>query len=416
MNKQRSVKEIRVHELGYLRAGGSAHGEGTNQEYWLSTPTSTFDDARSAAAKYWGPVSIVVVEIVAADGTTGVGTAGAGSAGLMGLIEDHLGPLILNEDPFNVERLWDRMYRATNRFGQRGTAIAAISGIDIALWDLKAKLMGASVVDLLGGHHHESIPIYASRLYAMKDLDELSREAAAYRDQGIQMVKQRVGFGPKDGERGIRQNVDLVRTVREAVGDEISIAIDVYMSWTVDYALRMERELREFNLAWVEEPLLPRDIDGYERLCRVSETPIAHGEHSYTKWDVRDIISRRAVHVLQPDVNRIGGITEAQKVFALAEAHDIPVIPHSNEIHNLHLSFAKPNAPWVEYFPYRQDDPGATNTIFYEIFDGNPLPQDGRIELASIGKVGLGVSLNHEGLNRLLRRSSTITAHSLATK
>lgn len=406
-SRTRLVSEIRAHELGYKRAGGATGPSGSDlPSYWMSTPTSRFEDSRVNAAGYWGPVSVVIVEVISSDGTTGIGTVGAGSAGVLSLIEEHLGPLLLGSDPFEVERAWDRMYRASVRFGQRGMAVSAISGIDIALWDLKARHLGVSVVELLGGRHHDVMPAYASRLYAMRDLDILGEEARRYRDEGFRLVKQRMGFGPRDGEAGIRKNIELVRTVKEAVGDDIAVAVDAYMSWTTDYTIRMERELRELDVAWIEEPLLPRDMPGYTRLSSMLTTPIALGEHCYTKWDFSQIIDHGVAQILQPDVSRMGGITEGQKVFALAEAHELPVIPHSNESHNLHLSFSKPNAPWIEYFPYRSDDVGAVNTIFYEIQDGIPEAENGLLSLPN--EIGFGVTLNGQGMRRLLRRSVTV--------
>lgn len=399
MSVSGKIVRVTARELGYQRAGGSA---GRGGGYWLSTPTSKFSDALSHAGDFWGPVSTVLVEIESADGTVGYGTAGAGSAGAAALIRDHLAPLIIGQDASAIELLWDRMYRATVRFGRRGIAINAISGIDIALWDLKGKRLGVPVYELLGGRIRESVRAYASRLYAMKDLDELRAEAARYRDEGFTMVKQRFGFGPADGEAGIRGNVALVRAVKETVGDDVEVAGDAYMSWDIEYAIRMERELREFDMAWIEEPLIPHDIGAYRRLCEVSQTPIAHGEHTSTKWDAQELLEARAVHILQPDVNRVGGITEAQKIFALAEARGINVVPHSNEMHNLHVTFSKPNGPLAEYFPYNPDDPGAINTIFYEIFSGNAVAEGGRLQLSNAP--GLGLDVDWARVDELERR------------
>lgn len=400
MSASSKIVRVTARELGYTRAGGSASSNGRS-EFWLSTPTSKFADAKSNARDYWGPVSTVIVEIETADGLVGVGTAGSGNLGIAPLIREQFGPLVMGEDANAIELIWDRLYRASVRFGRRGVPISALSGIDIALWDLRGKRLGVSVVELLGGRVSDSKPAYASRLYAMKDLDELAAEATAYRDEGFRMVKQRFGFGPADGETGIRKNVELVRTVKEAVGEDVAVAGDAYMSWDLDYALRMERALRPLEMAWIEEPLLPHDIVGYQRLCQSAQTPIAHGEHSYTKWDFTELIRSQAIDILQPDINRVGGITEAQKIYALAESFGLPTIPHSNEMHNLHVSFAKPNAPWVEYFPYRDDDPGAINTIFYEIFDGNPKAIDGTITLSDAP--GLGLTLIEDRVVELER-------------
>ena len=366
---------------------------------WLCTPVSIFPDSRDRTGDYWGPVSLLVVEVETDAGITGVGTSGAGNAGSQGIIDHNLAPLVIGEDPFNVELLWSKMYRATSRFGRRGAPIAALSGIDIALYDIMGKALGVPVYELLGGRSRESVQAYASRLYALKDLDELADEARGYVTQGYRMMKQRFGFGPGDGVAGIKGNIALVRAVREAVGDDVELAADAYMGWDLEYAIKMERLLRPFDLRWIEEPLMPHDVTGYERLCRVTETPISHGEHCYTRWDFAELIERQAAHILQPDVNRVGGITEARKIYALAAARDLPVVPHSNELHNLHLVFSQMNTPFTEYFPDVQLD---ANTVFYEIFDGNPAVADGQVTLEP--RPGLGYTLNEENVEKLAVR------------
>jgi L-alanine-DL-glutamate epimerase-like enolase superfamily enzyme len=159
----------------------------------------------------------------------------------------------------------------------------------------------------------------------------------------------------------------------------------------------MERLLRPFDLRWIEEPLMPHDVTGYERLCRVSQTPISHGEHCFTRWDFAELIERQAAHILQPDINRVGGITEARKIYAMAAARDLPVVPHSNELHNLHLVFSQLNTPFTEYFPDVELD---GNTIFYEIFDGNPPVEDGRVRLEP--RPGLGYTLKEDQVERMV--------------
>src|SRR5262249_44284538 len=160
-----------------------------------------------------------------------------------------------------------------------------LSAVDIACWDLHGKLRGLPVVSLLGGRVQQRVPVYASRLYALDDLDELADEARSYVASGFTMLKQRFGFGPADGRQGIERNVALVRAVRDAVGFEVGLAADAYLGWDVGYALEMARRLADFDLMWIEEPLMPHDFDGYAELTRrCGKQRWSCGEHLYTKW------------------------------------------------------------------------------------------------------------------------------------
>jgi L-rhamnonate dehydratase len=365
---------------------------------WLCTPTTQFPDV--AERNYWGPVNMVLVEIDTNVGITGVGTCGAGNAGIAPIIAHQFRELVMGEDPFRTEYLWAKMYRSSSRYGRRGAPVSAISGVDIALYDIIGKSLGVPVYDLLGGLVRTEATAYASRLYALKDLDELAAEARGYLAQGYRMMKQRFGFGPKDGVAGMRRNVDLIRTVRETIGDDVELAADAYMGWDLDYAVRMERMLRPYNLKWIEEPLMPHDMRGYVELRRGSETPISHGEHYYTRWEFAEAIALGAADILQPDVNRLGGITEARKVFALGAARDIPMIPHSNELHNLHFVFSQWNCPFAEYFPNVL--PEDSNSMFWQLFSGNPVLDDGTI--AAPTAPGLGYTLDEDVADQMTVR------------
>jgi L-alanine-DL-glutamate epimerase-like enolase superfamily enzyme len=292
------------------------------------------------------------------------------------------------------------MYRTTVRFGRSGAAMSAISGIDIACWDLHAKHEGKPVYGLIGGRTQTRVPCYASRLYALEDLSELAAEAKALAAAGFQRLKQRFGFGPRHGPEGMRRNVELVKAVREAVGDTIELAADDYMGWDVGYAIEMANRLRDYSLSWIEEPLMPHDVAGYEELVRRCPWQRwSGGEHSFGKWEFKDLIDRRALDILQPDVNRAGGITEVLKICALAEAAGLPVIPHSNEAHNLHVIFSQSAhvCPLVEYFPDMEPDTG--NELFWKIFRGNPQASNGSIELSDAP--GVGISIYEQALKEI---------------
>ena len=363
---------------------------------WLCTPLTHFLDYRNRPADYAGKVGFVIVEIETESGIIGVGSCGTANSGIKRIIEDHFAPLVIGEDPFKVELIWSKLYRSSARFGRRGVAISAISGIDIALWDIMGKALNAPVYDLLGGKTRDEIQVYASRMYALKDLDALKDEARGYVKEGFTMLKQRFGFGPADGVKGMKGNIALIKAVREAVGDEIEVSADAYMGWDLEYAIKMERELRPYGLKWIEEALMPHDVNGYARLCSISQTPISHGEHSYTRWDFQEIIEKGAAHILQPDVNRVGGITEARKIWAMAAAKDLPVVPHGNDLHNLHLVFSQVNTPYAEYFPAISE---GGYSHFWNLFEGNPIAKNGKIAISD--KPGLGYTLDQKMLATL---------------
>ena len=371
----------------------------TTLEAHLVSPLSAVSQkpAQPPGRTWFGDCAQVVVEIETDTGIVGVGTAGGFSAVPATVIDTHLAPMMIGMDPFNVESNWNIMYRSTARLGASGATMAGISGIDIACYDIVGKALGVPVHDLLGGVTSDQIPVYASRLYALDDLDQLADEAREWRNAGFRTVKQRFGYSAADGIEGMRKNVELVRVVREAVGDDVEVAVDAYMGWDLEYTLAMIRRLADFEIKWLEDPLLPHDIDGYTRLCRESPIPISHGEHQHSRYGFSRIIESGAAHILQPDVNRVGGITEARKIFALAAAHDMPVVPHSNEMHNLHLVASQVNAPFAEYFPNVEPDTG--NELFWKIFDGSPVVENGFISMPMTA--GLGITLNHAKVQEL---------------
>jgi L-alanine-DL-glutamate epimerase-like enolase superfamily enzyme len=274
--------------------------------------------------------------------------------------------------------------------------MTAISAVDIAIWDLLGKAAKQPVFRLLGGRTKARIPVYASRLYSTP-LDELAREAKRYADEGYKAMKLRYGWGPLDGAAGMHKNVELVRTVRETVGDGVDIMTDAYMGWNLDYAKRMLPLLEPFNLRWLEEPVIPDDIRGYAELKSYGRVPIAGGEHEFTLFGFQQLLEARAVDYIQFDTNRVGGITQARKIAALAEAHQVPVIPHAGQMHNYHLVMASLNSPMAEFFPKVDVEVG--NELFWYIFDGEPIPKDGFINLDE-NLPGLGLTVNEQSLKQ----------------
>jgi L-alanine-DL-glutamate epimerase-like enolase superfamily enzyme len=371
---------------------------------FLVTPMHIFSDYNHILGKGFvglrgGPVGGIIVRLFTDDGLEGIGTVGVGNGSALYILEHSLKPIVLGANPFDVELIWEQMFRGTINFGRKGTALEAISAVDIALWDLIGRATGQPVYNLLGGRTRDRIRVYASRLYANEDLDRLAQESRLLVGLGFTAVKQRFGYGPHDGIAGMRKNLALVKTVREAAGPDVEIAADCYMGWDVPYAIRMIRMIEDagLRLAWVEEPVIPDDIKGYARIRRGVNTPISGGEHEFTRFGFQQLIDEGAIDILQPDVNRAGGITEARKIWALAAAHGLPVIPHAGQSHNYHLVMSHLNSPMAEYFPSPAEGaPVDDDTLFWEIFDGEPRAENGFVSLS--GAPGLGLQIRTDRL------------------
>jgi L-rhamnonate dehydratase len=366
----------------------------SSRSWWSTTPLDVLHDPleprlhrRQPGAEDGDSITNVVVAVHTDDGTYGLGTVGVGSPVAMSVIGSHLADLVLGADVFDTEAVWQSLYRNTIALGRKGIVLEAISALDIALWDIKGKLLGQPVYNLLGGKVRSRVRAYASELYAREDLASLDAEARAHVAAGFTAVKMRFGYGPGDGRVGMRANRDLVRTVRAAVGDDVDIAAEAYMGWDTRYAVAMINMVEEFDLAWVEEPVLPDHPESYAYIRSRVGVPISGGEHEFTLAGFHHLLKNGAVDILQPDVNRMGGITEARKVWALAEAYDVPVIPHSNQAHNAHLIMSSYGSPLMEAFP--ENGVSAGYSFYHRFFDGEPRPERGYIELADTPGLGL---------------------------
>lgn len=380
---------------------------------FLTTPLDLCgEDSRSGggpAGLRGGPIYAVLVRVRTDEELEGIGSVGVGNGSAAYIITEHLKQIVLHQNPFDVELLWEKMYRGTLNYGRKGVVLEAISAVDIALWDLRGKATNQPLYNLLGGRTKPRIRVYASRLYAHKDLDILAQQADSFLKRGFTAMKQRFGYGPSDGNAGIRKNLELVKTVRDVVGPDVDLMADAYMGWDVPYAIRMISILEDAgtNLKWVEEPVIPDDIDGYARIRRSVRTPISGGEHEFTRYGFRELIQKEAVDILQPDVNRVGGITEAQKIWALASANNLQVIPHAGQLHNYHLVMSHLNSPMAEYFPAPAE--GGTlddDTLFWELFKGEPRAEDGFVTLSD--KPGLDLEVNEDTVQEWLSRGAIV--------
>jgi L-rhamnonate dehydratase len=264
-------------------------------------------------------------------GITGLGEVDSSPMAVKGAIEgpyshtitSGLAHLLVGEDPFETEKLWYKMYSSNVYAGRRGIAIHAMSGIDMALWDIKGKALGVPVWKLLGGGFHHKIRCYASSLFAPTP-EQTAERAKQFRDQGFTAVK----FGWDPMGRDAQKDIALVRKARKAVGDDADLLIDAGLVWDAKTAIQRASAFSEYNIYWLEEPLRPDDYDGYRKLSEASTIRIAAGEEESNRLSFVELMDRGRVDVVQVDLARCGGFTEAMKIASLAWDRGLPVANH----------------------------------------------------------------------------------------
>ncbi len=305
------------------------------------------------------------VHIKTDEGIEGLGTA-AGVAAIRAVVEHNLKDLLIGQDPLDIERLWNDMFWRVRGYGRKGVAFCAISAVDIALWDLKAKAVNLPLYKLLGAYT-DKVPVYGSGGWTNFTEKELVEEQVGYVERGFRRVKMKVA---KDFGKAEREDLKRLAAVRKAVGDDIEIYVDANNGYYAKQAIRMSRAFEEYGVAWFEEPVLADDIDGLAQVAHASNIPVATGEHEYTKFGFKELMARGAADIVQPDVGRVGGVTEWMKVAHMAHAFNLPVAPHAVQLVHLHTACAIPNLKVVEYLGVSEQG----DKVFYKDF---PQPKDG---------------------------------------
>ncbi len=285
-----------------------------------------------------GTQDSAVILVHTDEGITGIGEVDSAPTVVKAIIEaprSHsvmtgLKEVLIGQDPFDTAELWQRMYHASVYYGRRGVVVHAISGIDIALWDLKGKALGKPLCELLGGTPDAKVRAYASALFG-RDGKESGEKAARFKEMGYTAFK----FGWMNFGYSEKTDRDHLQGIRDAIGPDAPLMVDVgwaYDSggpeWDVTTAISRAKVMAEYNVYWLEEPLHPDNMAGYGELSDRSPVRIAAGEECATIYEFRDLLERGRVHVLQPDVSRAGGVTETMRIAALAQSHDRPVVPH----------------------------------------------------------------------------------------
>lgn len=248
------------------------------------------------------------------------------------VVDQQLRRVVLGKDPLAMETLWEAMYRS-NRHARTGLFMMAISAVDNTLWDLKGRYFGVPVFRLLGGPTRPDVEAYASCLGYSLDPLALQKQARLVQDQGFRYQKWFFATGPEAGPEGFLQNVEVVKNLREAVGDKADIMFDASRHWDLNYAITWAKQVEKYRPRWIEEAFDPDHIDSFAQLRRATSVPVASGEHIYGRWEAHDYLRAGALNVLQTDPEWCGGITELLRICAIASAYDVTVIPHGHSLH-----------------------------------------------------------------------------------
>ena len=340
----------------------------------------------------------LIVKVSTDAGITGIGEVDSAPLAVKGAIEgpySHsvtcgLRELVLGEDPFETERLWYKMYRNNTYGGRRGVGFHAISGIDLALWDIKGKALGQPIWKLLGGGFHKKIRPYASMLWGPTPAK--TRELAErFRDRGFTAVK----FGWEPMGEDEKTDIALVREARKGLGDDIDLLIDAGLAWDAKTAIRRARAFAEYDVFWIEEPLLPDDYEGYRKLAEATDIRIAAGEEESNRSSFIELMDRGRVDIIQVDLARVGGFTEAMKVASLAVDRGIPVVNHGfttyiNVAAALHFLNSIPNSFILEFVAEEE------TTLRDYVTKQKIVARDGYLDIPT--EPGLGVELDEEAI------------------
>jgi L-rhamnonate dehydratase len=327
-------------------------------------------------------MSSIFIELETDAGVSGIG--GPITLDQAFIIDQQMRGLIEGADALAHERLWDRVYRSQVH-GRKGAAMMALSAVDCAMWDLKGRVANLPVHRLLGGPTRAAVPAYASALGYSLEPGLVAQRAKAMVAQGYTATKWFFRHGPSDGRAGMAKNEELVATLRDAVGPDVEIMLDAWMSWDVPYTLTMARRLERYRPRWIEEPVLPDKIDSYAAIRRQSPVPTAGGEHEYTRWGLHQLMAAGGVDVVQADIYWAGGITETLKICAIASVYDLPVVPHGHSTPaSIHLIAAQPEplTPLVEYLVKWNE--------IHQYFLKTPLrPIDGLVQVPETPGIGM---------------------------
>ncbi len=393
MSSSFRIKDVRVYMLGPKAQGGTYFKPGDAQ-HWLvdtliSNPMSGYAKYRDKRSSWGiGVLGSLVVEIETEDGVIGCAT-GSGGEPAAWLIRNHFARFLVGEDARNINRIWDEMYRASLPYGRKGLPIMAISAVDLALWDLNGKVRGEPVYNLIGGLSRNEITLYCT-----------GPHADSIKGMGFWGAKVPLPHSPFDGREGLKANVAFLKAQRDSIGPDFPLMVDCYMSLNVSYAIELAEACKELDINWWEEVLSPDDVEGYRQIRQAHPTlKWTTGEHEYSRYGFRHLIEERLLDVLQPDVMWVGGLTELLRIAAHASAYDQLIVPHGSGPYSYHFIASQTAPAFCEYVAASPD--GRTiHPVFGELFEGEVVPENGKIRLGSAPGFGMTIR-SHETLVQL---------------
>ncbi|HEY6816775.1 MAG TPA: L-rhamnonate dehydratase [Croceibacterium sp.] len=373
-----------------VRGGGGADYHDQGSGHWIddhiATPMSKYPEYRQSRQSFGiNVLGTLVVEIEAADGTVGFAVTTGGEPACY-LVEKHFARFLEGRDPAEYETIWEQMYLASQFYGRKGLVVNAISGVDLALWDLLGRLRGEPVVHMLGGAVRDELEFYATG--ARPDLAKT---------MGFVGGKLPLHHGPAEGEEGFARNIAELAEMRSRVGDDFWLMLDCWMALDLDYATRLAQAAHEHGLKWIEEALSPDDYWGYAALKR--QVPegmlVTTGEHEATRWGFRMLLEMECCDIVQPDVGWCGGLTELTRIADLADSYGKLVVPHGSSVYSYHFVATRHNSPFAEFLMMA---PKADEVVpmFAPQLLGEPVPTNGRLRTSVLDKPGFGVELNRD--------------------
>lgn len=337
-------------------------------------------------------ITTVFLEIVTDDGIEGL--AGPIPRSIASIIHSHLRRLLIGQDPRDSERLWDQMHRALVH-GRHGEAMMAISAVDCALWDLRGKWMQQPVYRLLGGSSREAIPVYASMLgFSVQDMGLVRERAKYYQSLGYCGQKWFFRHGTMSGREGLKKNIELVKTLREAVGEDYDLMFDCWQSMDVTYATELAQAIEQYRPRWLEECVMADRLGSMKRMKEKFTIPMAGAEHEYTRWGFKRFFEADVLDVIQPDIYWCGGLSETLKIAAAATMYDLQVIPHGHStIATAHFTATQSpiHTPYQEYLL-------KWNDIHQHFLAAPIVPENGVIHVPETP--GMGMALNHNHIQQ----------------
>jgi L-rhamnonate dehydratase len=377
-----TIKQIRA----FTVRGGGADYHDQNDGHWIDdhicTPMSKYPQYRESRRSFGiNVLGTLLVEVEASDGTIGFAVTTGGELGAY-IVEKHFARFVEGRAVTDLELIWDQMYLSSLYYGRKGIVLNAISGVNLALWDLLGKVREEPVYQLLGGAVRDELQFYATG--ARPDLAQTL---------GFIGGKMPLHYGPESGDEGLRKTIDELSTMRQRVGKDFWLMLDCWMSLDLNYAIRLAHAAHEVGLKWIEEALPPDDYWGYAELRR--NVPrgmlVSTGEHEATRWGFRMLLEMGCCDMIQPDVGWCGGLSELMKISALADAYGVPVIPHGSSVYSYHFVVTRQSSTFAEFLMMA---PKADQVVpmFTPLLLDEPVPVNGRLKVPD--RPGFGVRCN----------------------